>query len=324
MTTPHEPPAHSRTVFAIATAAAVGCGALTATQSRVNAQLAQDLGDGTLAAVISFGSGLLILTVILLFFRQGRAGLGALRGEVAARRIPWVFLTGGAFGALFVLSQGLSAAVVGVALFTVAAVAGQTVSGAIIDQRGLGTMAPKPVTAVRLFAAVLAVGAVLLAGSSELSADAPIPLLVLPVLAGLGIGWQQAVNGQVRAASGSPFAATFMNFLVGTAVLLVAALVHIAFAGWTAQFPADPLLYAGGALGVVFIGGAVAIVRITGVLLLGLATIAGQLIGATLLDLLVPVEGHEITAITIIGTALTLVAVSIAALPARRPQSTVR
>lgn len=323
MTTSHEP-THSRTAVAIAALLAVGFGTLVAIQSRINAQLATELGDGTLAAVISFGLGLIILCLLLPFVRTGRKGLGTLRAELTDRRIPWWYLTGGAFGALFVLAQGLSAAVIGVALFTIAAVAGQIVSGAVIDRTGLGRMAPRPLTFARLFGAALAVGAVILAGSSELGGDVPIPLLVLPVLAGLGIGWQQAANGQVRAASGSAFAATFLNFVVGTIALLIAALVHIAFAGWVAEFPANPLLYVGGALGVVFIGGSVAIVRITGVLLLGLATISGQLIGAMLLDIFLPVEGHALTPITIAGTALTLVAVSIAALPRRRPQSTDR
>ncbi len=319
MTTSHDSPVHSRTAVAIAGGVAVLCGMLVALQSRINAQFANELGDAVLAALISFGFGLIILSVILVFARRGRDGLGTLRVAVGARRIPWWYLTGGGFGALFVVSQGLSAAIIGVALFTIAAVAGQTVSGTIIDRRGLGTMAPKPVTVVRVFAAALAVGAVILAGSAELSADVPLPLLVLPLLAGLGVGWQQAANGQVRSSSGSALTATFVNFIVGTAVLLVATLVHLAVTGWSiAQLPDNPLLYAGGAIGVVFIGGATVVVRITGVLLLGLATTAGQLIGATLLDILVPVEGHVISVTTVIGIALTLIAVSIAALPRRR------
>ncbi|MGH3716358.1 MAG: DMT family transporter, partial [Micromonosporaceae bacterium] len=56
-------------------------------------------------------------------------------------------------------------------------------------------------------------------------------------------------------------------------------------------------------------------VRWTGVLLFGLATIAGQLVGAVVLDLVVPAEGAPLQQATLIGAALTLVAVGIAALP---------
>ncbi|MGH3909994.1 MAG: DMT family transporter, partial [Pseudonocardiaceae bacterium] len=61
-----------------------------------------------------------------------------------------------------------------------------------------------------------------------------------------------------------------------------------------------------------------AVVPITGVLLLGLGTVAGQLIGALLLDLFVPAGQGHLTAATLIGTALTLVAVTVIALPGRR------
>lgn len=56
--------------------------------------------------------------------------------------------------------------------------------------------------------------------------------------------------------------------------------------------------------------------RLTGVLLLGLGTIAGQLVGALLLDVFVPATGEQLSATAVAGTALTLVAV--AAVPARR------
>jgi transporter family-2 protein len=318
MTSAHDSHAHSRTAVVLAVVVAVACGALTAVQSRVNAQLALDIHDGIVAAAISFGSGLVILAIAVLAFRPARVGLGTLRDAVASRRIPWWYLTGGVCGAFFVVTQGLSAAVIGVALFTIAAVAGQTLSGAIIDSRGIGTMAARPVTVPRILAGLLAVAAVVLAGSSELRSDVPVQLVVLPLVAGALSGWQQAVNGQTRAASGSTLAATFLNFVLGTALLLVAGAVRVAFVGLPSELPTNPLVYSGGLIGVMFIFGSVAIVRITGVLLLSLGTIAGQLIGATLLDVFVPVEGHKLSALTVLGTAITLVAVTIAALSGRR------
>lgn len=306
----------------VATAVAVVMGLFIATQSRINGELGLELGDGFVAALISFGVGLILLIAGMLLMPQGRAGLRTVVGAVRERRIPWWYTVGGAAGAFLVLCQGLVAATLGVALFTVATVCGQTVSAMVIDRRGLGTLRATPFTAPRVIGALLALVAVGIAVGSRISGSAPLWMLILPVLAGAGVGWQQAVNGQVRNAAGSVLTSTFINFVVGTLVLLVAAVIHVVVAGAPKPLPTSWWLYLGGAVGVVFIAGAAVIVHITGVLLMGLATIAGQLIGSVLLDVFVPAAGHEIVATTLIGTALTLVAVAITAIPARRRRLT--
>ncbi|MGV8883268.1 MAG: DMT family transporter [Rhodoglobus sp.] len=312
------PRPHSRAAVATAVAAAMVCGVGIASQARVNGELSHELGDGVLAALISFSTGLVIVAIAVVIAPSGRRGLAAVRTAIAERSIPWWYAAGGAAGAFLVLSQGLTAAVLGVALFTVAVVAGQTLSGLVLDARGLGAMAAKPVTATRIIGSVLALAAVAYAASAQLHGNVPIWMMLLPFLAGFGIGWQQAVNGQMREVSGSAITATFINFTVGTTVLLIAKLVHSTWAGWPTMLPTNPVLYLGGVVGVIFIAGAAVIVRITGVLLLGLGTIAGQLVGSLLLDIFAPVAGHDLTVPTVVGTALTLVAVSIAAIPRRR------
>lgn len=311
---------HSRQTVALAVIAAMVCGAGIATQARINGELSTHLGDGVLAALISFGSGLLIVAVVMLIAPSGRRGLAQVRTALVTRQIPWWYVAGGAAGAFLVLSQGLVAAVIGVALFSVSIVAGQTFSGMLIDARGLGTMASKPVTVLRVVGSLLALAAVIYSASGQLRGDFPIWMLLLPFVAGVGIGWQQAVNGQVREVSSSAITATFINFVVGTTVLLIAVLVHSLWAGWPSALPTNPVLYLGGAVGVIFIAGAAVIVRITGVLLLGLGTIAGQLLASLLLDVAAPVAGHPLAVSTVIGTLLTLVAVCIAAIP-RRPKT---
>ncbi len=312
------PPAHSRAAVALAVSVAVACGGLVAFQARINGELGRQLDDGYVAAVFSFGGGLVLLAIAMAFSASGRRGFGRTVTALRTRSHPWWFFFGGAAGALLVLTQGLTAAVLGVALFTVAVVAGQTLTGLVIDRRGLGSLPAKPVTWARLVGAILMLAAVVLAVSAQLRGDIPVWMVVLPFLAGLGIGWQQAVNGQVRIITESVLTATFSNFVVGTAVLVIAMLVHSLFAGWPSTLPTDPWLYIGGPMGIVFIAGAAVIVRITGVLLLGLATTAGQLLASLALDLVAPVPGHELVATTVIGTALTLVAVVVTTLPSRR------
>jgi transporter family-2 protein len=303
------------TLFLVA-AFATGVGV--ALQSRINGGLGQKLGDGFFAAIISFGSGFLILAIASLFWRPGRRGMGRVITAVRTGIIPWWYLIGGAAGAFFVLSQSLVVGLVGVALFTVGVVAGQTVSSLLIDRRGLGNMLAKPVTWQRLIGAVVALVAVLLAASSELRGDLPFWVLLLPFVSGVGVGGQQAVNGQVRSVAGSAFTATFGNFLVGAALLLVVAVIHTAIVGWPAQFPVAPWLYLGGTVGVAFIAAQTVIVRATGVLLMGLAVLSGQLVTAVAFDLVAPVQAHAIAPLTVVGAALTLVAVVVAAIPTRR------
>ncbi len=298
-----------------AVAVAVASGALAAVQTRINSEFATELGDGVLSAFISFGSGMLVLAVLVSTTPAGRRGFGRLREAVASGVMPWWFLSGGVGGALFVLGQGIAASVLGIALFTIAVVASQTVSGAIVDRIGVGAMGRREITPLRVVASVLAVLAVVFAGAASLRVDVPLLPLILPLVAGLAIGWQQAANGQVRHVAQSAVVATFVNFSAGSAVLLVAATAHGFATGWHQSFPTNPLLYTGGIVGVLFIFGAIAVVRFTGVLLLGLGTIAGQLLCALALDLFT--SGHELALTTVIGTLLTLVAVSIAAYAAR-------
>ncbi|MGK5738361.1 DMT family transporter [Micromonospora sp. URMC 103] len=290
-------------------------GVAVAIQSRINGELGVRLGDGFGAAVISFGIGLLVLLVLVPLTPTGRQGLLALRDTLTAGTLrPWQCL-GGLCGAFLVASQGLTIGTLGVAVFTVAVVAGQSGSGLAVDRAGIGPTGAQPVTGQRLAGAALAVVAVILAVSDRLGQPDALVLAVLPLLAGVTTAWQQAVNGRVRVATGSALTATLVNFTVGTAALLVAFAVDVAVRGWPAgSLPAEPWLYLGGPIGIVFIAVAAAIVRFTGVLLLGLATIAGQIVGAVLLDLALPTAASHPGLTTLAGAALTLVAVLVAAL----------
>ena len=76
-----------------------------------------------------------------------------------------------------------------------------------------------------------------------------------------------------------------MNFLVGTSMLLVACLVHEAIVGLPERMPTNPLLYLGGLIGAIFIGGAAVVVRVTGGLPVGLGSVAGQLATTLVINL---------------------------------------
>ncbi|MEJ1229893.1 MAG: DMT family transporter [Galbitalea sp.] len=105
-TNPTPRPTASRTKFALCLVLVTLCGASVALQSRINGQLGSDLGDGFVAALISFGSGLVIIALVLIVSRAGRAGIRTVGAAIRSGRLPWWHTAGGIAGGLFVLSPG--------------------------------------------------------------------------------------------------------------------------------------------------------------------------------------------------------------------------
>lgn len=295
-------------------------GMLVAVQTRLNGGLSQAIHDPYLTAAISFLLGLSIITIVMLATARGRRGITRLRGELKGGRLPWWALTGGAFGAFFVLGQGLIATVIGLALFTVGVVAGQVLGGLVIDRIGLGPGGRVDPTVQRLVGTALAIVAVVASVFADLTGEQghgmQIWLVLVPILAGLGTAWQFAVNGLVRAAAQSAVTSTFVSFLVGTVLLLIAAAVSVGRAGWPTTWPSEPWLYVGGIIGTLFIALAAMLVRAAGVLLLSMSNVAGQLVASVALEAGLPLAGG-VHAGLLAGAAIALLAVTVAALPSR-------
>ncbi|RZT58299.1 transporter family-2 protein [Microcella alkaliphila] len=306
----------SRTVLAVAATVLAGLGV--ATQSRINGELGQRFDDGFTAALVSFSSGWVVLLVVVLATARGRAAMARIPAAMRAGELPWWMLLGGAGGAFFVLSQGLVAGVLGVAIFTVAIVSGQTLAGMVADARGFAGARRTPPTPARVIGAALTVVAVIVTVAGDASASIPWLALVLPLVAGLGIGVQQAMNGRVREVSGSPLAATLVNFTVGTAGLVGVTAVALIVRGLPAAPPTEVYLYLGGIVGVVFIAVQTATVRRIGVLLLGMCLVLGQLLGAIVFDS-VSAIGPALAPQTIAGVALTALGIVVATLDRWRP-----
>ncbi len=327
---------------ALGLAAAFVTGGFIVGQARVNAELGTELGDGVLAAVISFGTGLVLLLVLVALVPAGRRGLrrvGAARRRGALR--PWQLL-GGLGGALLVASQGLTAHVLGTALFTIAVVAGQSSGGLVVDRFGLGPAGPQATTLPRVVGAVLMLGAVVLSVAPSVSTQAPVALALLPLLAGVAIATQQGLNGRVAAAAGGDpedpedpdgqdgsvltavLPAATVNFVVGLAALVVAGLVAVAVLGPPQPLPSAWYLYLGGPLGAVFIGLSAWIVGQIGVLLLALGAVAGQVVASLVIDVVLPSSAGAPTVTTVLGAALTLVAAGVAATPWRSRRAAAR
>lgn len=319
MTAPSSRPRRVSLPPLLAAVLAAAVGAVVPLQSRVNGALGAQLDDAVLAATINFGGGLVVMLTVALCLPRVRRGVLRLPGAVRRRELPAGYLLAGTVGAVLVVTQSAVVAVIGVAIFTVAVVAGQTLSGLLSDWVGFAQDVRRRPTRSRLVGAALVLVAVALSASSSLSGDRPwLELLgpaVLPLLAGLLTGFQHAANARVGAVAGSPLTATVANFVAGTLALVVASLVRDR--GLPAALPGDWWLYTGGLFGIVFIAGSAMLIPHTGVLVLGLGSIAGQLIASLALDVLAPVSGSTVGARTVAGTVLALVAITIASLPTR-------
>lgn len=297
-------------------------GACVALQSRVNGALAEAVGEGlragALAAVISFGTGLVVIATVTLATPHGRASSAQLRAGLRSRELRWPELLGGLSGAYFVGSQGIAVGVIGVALFIVAFTAGQSLSSLAVDHWGFGPGQRQAASPARVVAAIFAVAAVVVKAFdqiSEASVGVTIALAVLAFGAGTAQAVQQAVNGRVSAVAG-PLATTANNFAVGMAALLALLAVSFSVSGRVDGLPADPWMYIGGVLGIGFIVVAAVTVQQHGVLVLGLCMIAGQVVTAEILEVLDP--AIDVGVLGLVGSALAVAGVVVALVLGRR------
>lgn len=308
----------------IAGSLALTVGALTAAQSRINGELAAITGSGLQAAVVSFGSGWLLLTGVLLATPGVRRGLADIRLALREGRLRWWHMLGGMLGGFFVAVQSATVPVLGVAVFTVAVVAGQVTNSIAVDRAGLGPAGRQAVTPARVLSAMLAVTAVTVAVSDRLGGEVEGSTLAVgaALVAGLAIAVQQAINGRVGAAARNPWTAAWVNFTLGTTMLGAALGIAWAFTHFDpGALPSGPWwLYLGGAIGVLFIAAAAWVVQRLGVLLFALLTITGQLSGALLLDWLAPAAGVSLHLTLIAGVLLAAVAVAVGTLPSWAPR----
>ena len=288
----------------LAVIAALVAGILVAVQSRLNGELGLALEDGVGAALYSFTSGWLLIALVTLISKPGREGMKRVIELLRTGQMPVWMTLGGVFGGFLVMTQGLAAGTLGIALFTVAVVAGQGISGIVIDSRGWFGVQKRRLNFARLLGAMIViVGVGMVAERPSLDT---LLLLSLPFLAGLGLGFQQAANGKVGINAESALAATFVNFAMGSGMLFIAKLISLPFVGIPTGMPSGWWLYVGGFTGVLFITIQVVVVSRIGVLGLGVMLGTGQILGSLLIDIFLPLPGQVITLIHVVGVFVTL------------------
>lgn len=287
-------------------------GAMIALQARANGELSQRLDNGLQAALVSFSSGLLIILLITPFSPQIKEGINNLRTAVAHKEIAAWKLMAGALGGSFVAIQTQIVPLIGVAIYSVASIAGQTAMSLLVDRIGLTGGGKKLISPRRVAAAVVTVVAVLVSVWDRIDAN---NLSILAVtaggIAGAVVGVQRALNGQINEHSQQSFATSLLNFITGTTFLMILVVLGVVLG--KAELSALPVgpwwIYTGGVIGVIYIAFTSTIVQHLGVLTFTLFSVGGQLAGSLIIDLVSPTEGVSVSAYLVTGLAMTYLGV---------------
>lgn len=134
--------------------AALLAGVGLATQTPTNAALGRTIGSVTLAALVSFTVGTVILVAAWLL--ADRTPLSTLKGAKL-----WMF-TGGAYGAYFVAAAAFAAPRLGLASMLTIMIASQLVAALVIDHFGLIGLPRSPVSLGKVLGVLLVLGGVVL------------------------------------------------------------------------------------------------------------------------------------------------------------------
>ena len=287
-------------------------GLMIALQARANGELSHRLNNGLEAALVSFGSGLIIIAVIAAFNPAIKEGIRNLRAAVANKEIAQWKLLAGALGGSFVAIQTHIVPLIGVAIYSVASIAGQTAMSLVVDRIGLTGGGKKLISKRRVAAAVLTVLAVFVSVFDRIDAkNLSLFAVVLGCIAGAVVGVQRALNGQINEHSHQSFTTSLLNFITGTSLLVILILGGVLMGKIElVPLPAGPWwIYTGGVIGVIYIAFTSTIVQHLGVLTFTLFSVGGQLVGSLVIDLISPTNGVNVSAYLVTGIVMTYLGV---------------
>ena len=286
-------------------------------QSSINSELNTYTENPLITALINFTTGLIVLSVMMIFSSPIRQGFISIPRLVREGRLKRWQLFGGLSGAFFVASQSSLVQVIGVAIFTVAAVAGQTSAALLVDKAGIGPAGKQPVTLMRIGAAILGIVGVLVSVlGQDSTGQFAFGAVLISFAAGALVSTQPALNGQIANHTGQPAAATMVNFIVGFITLVVVYAVAHQVNPQSFNVPPmpweNPVIWLGGPFGVLFVLTASFMAKTLGVFLFTLTSVVGQLSGAILMDVLFPTASTNITWQLLLGISITGAAVVLA------------
>lgn len=283
----------SLTVLAI-----VAVGLQLALQPPINNRLGDRVGRlGAALVSNTIGTTILIAAFVVVL---ASGNVGGTQGPSGLLDVPAWQMAGGLVGATWVAVSVVTVGRIGAGVVASAAITGQLISALFIDQFGWVGIAQQAVTVPRLVGAVLLItGTVLVAlrspkpvavasetapvGPARDSARRHFGALLTVFFTGLMMGFQHPLNGLLSETVGD-FTSGLLNFIIGTALLLVVVAASGGATRITRVRGIRPLYLLGGLLGVITVIASLAAVKVIGATALAAALITGQLCGSVALD----------------------------------------
>ena len=294
---------------------AVLIGVVVAIQSRINGQLSADLNNGLAAALVSFLTGLTLVTILVFGFKREREALFRIFTAVKSKQLVTWEVMGGILGGFFVAAQSAVVPQIGVALFTISVVAGQTVSSLLVDKAGITPSGKQKITKPRIIGAIATLIAVGIAVFPDLTnSEFRFLPLTFSLIVGVFASIQQGMNGRVNVVAGRPLATAWLNFASGSVVVVIALSINLALGATIGSFPNNFWVYTGGSAGLIFVAVSAFIIKHLGVLNFVILNIAGQLIGAVLIDWIFPAKAGSLNGYLIFGTFMTIASIAVSRL----------
>jgi len=303
------PTARSAIVVGL-TLASLAAGIAISVQTSLNGHVSVVLGSPVLATWVNHVSAVSISVLVALAmgaFPRAVRSLRARRGQVR-----WWYFLGGVLGVGGVMTIITATPLIGVVVVGVAITLGQLAGSIIADSGSISPGGRKPLTGLRIAGVAVAIVAVGAGAMGRLQLD-NWWVIALVVLGGAMIALQQALSGWLVVVTGEFAVMSTINFgisLVVTSIALVAtaSILPLDFAAIPPWAPIGGVISA-----IVGVISALAI-RHVGVLTVVLCIAAGQAIGGIVMDLVLPVDEAGLTAGSIVGAVLAVIAVSLAGL----------
>lgn len=251
-------------------------------QSPTNATLSGYVGHFQ-ASVLSFGGGVLILLIA-----SALNGTGNLSLLFTAQ--PWQ-MTGGLYGAYVVLIVTYAAPVLGIALTLTIIMLGQLIMGLAIDQFGLFLSEQIEVTFLRIVGIIIVAAGIIIVyfgnkGSNKSAAASKKAIIIgfLCLLAGIGGAVQIPTNASLAVIIGQTEGA-LISFAGGFLILLIITLIiNKGRFGKIKGIGVKPWMLLGGLYGAAGVLFNLIAAPYTGIVLVTIAGMLGQIGGALIVD----------------------------------------
>lgn len=288
-------------------------------QASVNSRIREDLKSPYITSIYNFICAAAIMAAAMIVIEKS---LYIPVGKIAEQPF-WIWL-GGTCGTFIVFLNIICLPKLGSARNVMLLCFGQTMTGLLIDHFGLFGADQIPLDMKRAAGALLVLAGIALVNipagkKSEETGDAKggtlIMYMVLSILCGFSCAAQVAINGTLRAQTGSPVSATFISMVVGLISIVILTLIVMILKGKYGIYDGGrehgPLTFRawmpiGGALAIVIVASNAVAAPVLGTGIVTILNLVGMMAAGLLIDAtgFLGIEKKPVTAVKVAGMLL--------------------